>query len=277
MQSFTSTKEFRNWRSSIKGSVGFVPTMGALHKGHISLVERALKENDFAVASVFVNPAQFGKNEDFSKYPRTLYSDKRLLEAAGCSVLFAPSAEEIYPNGFNTKITADHVLSNNLCGKSRPGHFDGVCLVVGKLFNIVLPEKAYFGLKDYQQVNIVKKMVKDLDFPLEIVPCTTVREKDGLAMSSRNAFLSQEERKKAPLIYASLKVARNLFSKGEKSPQLLSNGIKNSLSGARIAIDYVEIVNPSTLQPVTQVAKKGDVIALAAFLGKTRLIDNIEI
>ncbi len=254
--------------------VGFVPTMGYLHEGHLSLVRRAREENDIVVVSIFVNPTQFGPNEDYERYPRDEARDRELLKAEGVDYLFLPSVEEMYPKGYSTFVEVEG-LTEGLCGARRPGHFRGVVTVVTKLLNIVQPTRAYFGEKDYQQLQVIKRLVKDLNIPVEIVGCPIVREKDGLAMSSRNTYLSSEERESALSLYRGLKLAEELFEKGERNPEVIKERVREYiLSHPHVKkIDYVEIVDPESLKPVNEV-KEGDVIALAVFVGNTRLIDN---
>lgn len=254
--------------------IGFVPTMGALHEGHLSLLRLAKKKSDVPVVSIFVNPTQFGPYEDFDRYPRDLEKDKRLLREERCEILFFPPVEEMYPKGFKSYVHVEE-LTEGLCGRFRPGHFQGVTTVVTKLFNIVKPHLAVFGQKDAQQAIVIQRMVKDLDFDIEILLAPTVREKDGLAMSSRNQNLSKREREKAALLYQSLERAREMIEGGEGKAKrvvvemkkmISKNGIKN--------IDYVELVDPGNLKPVKTI--RGRVlIALAVWVGKTRLIDNL--
>ena len=253
--------------------VGFVPTMGYLHEGHLSLIRRAKRENDIVIVSVFVNPTQFGPNEDFERYPRNLERDAELCRKEGVDFLFNPSADEMYPEGFSTFVEVGS-LTEGLCGRSRPGHFRGVATVVTKLLNIVRPTRAYFGEKDFQQLQVIKRLVRDLNIPVEIVGCQIVREKDGLAMSSRNVYLSEEERELALSLYRGLKLAKELFENGERNPKVIKEKVRDFiLSHPKTKIDYVEIVSPESLKPVCKV-KEGDVIALAVFVGSTRLIDN---
>ena len=253
--------------------VGFVPTMGYLHEGHLSLIRRARSENDVVVVSIFVNPTQFGPNEDFDRYPRDLRRDEELCKREGVDFIFYPSVEEMYPEGFSTFVEVEK-LTENLCGKSRPGHFRGVATVVIKLLNIVHPTRAYFGEKDFQQLQVIKRLVRDLNIPVEIVGCPIVREEDGLAMSSRNVYLNKEERKSALSLYQGLRLAKELFERGERNPSVIRKTVEEFiLSHPKTKIDYVEIVSPEDLKPVKEV-KEGDVIALAVFVGKTRLIDN---
>ena len=254
--------------------IGLVPTMGALHEGHISLVRTARSQSDLVVASIFVNPAQFGPKEDFSKYPRTLEKDSALLQAEKVDCLFCPTVEEIYPAGTSTWVTVEG-LSEKLDGRSRPGHFRGVTTVVCKLFNIVQPDIAFFGQKDAAQAAIIRKMVRDLDFDVRIVVCPIVREKDGLAMSSRNAYLSPEQRKHAAVLYRALMRVQTLADQGESdSARLISAGKQVISEEPHTRLDYFEIVNWGTLDPVADISK-GALLAVAAYVGETRLIDNV--
>ena len=253
--------------------VGFVPTMGYLHEGHLSLIRRARRENDVVVVSVFVNPTQFGPNEDFERYPRNLERDAELCRREGVDFLFNPSESEMYPEGFSTFVEVEG-LTEGLCGRSRPGHFRGVATIVTKLLNIVRPTRAYFGEKDFQQLQVIKRLVKDLNIPVEIVGCPIVREEDGLAMSSRNVYLSKEERESALSLYRGLRLAKELFESGERNPEVIKEKVKEFiLSHPETKIDYVEIISPDKLEPVGRV-EEGDVMALAVFVGDTRLIDN---
>lgn len=255
-------------------SIGFVPTMGYLHEGHLSLVRQSIKENDLTVVSIFVNPIQFGPGEDFNRYPRDIERDKRLLEKEGVHYLFFPDEDEMYPAGFKTFVEVAEI-GKKLCGKSRPGHFKGVSTVVLKLFNIVQPNRAYFGQKDAQQAIIIKKMVKDLNLDVDIVVMPIVREEDGLAMSSRNVYLNEEERKNATVLYKSLREAEKMIRMGEKNAEKVVNRIKEVImSYPEALIDYIEIVDTEELNPVNPI--KGKVlIALAVYIGKARLIDNM--
>ncbi|SMP14381.1 pantothenate synthetase [Desulfurobacterium pacificum] len=255
-------------------SVGFVPTMGYLHEGHLSLVRKAKEENDVVVVSIFVNPTQFAPGEDFERYPRDVERDRTLLEKEGVDVLFIPSVEEMYPGGFSTYVEVLN-LTEGLCGAKRPGHFRGVTTVVAKLLNIVMPDKAYFGKKDYQQLKVIERMVKDLNFPVKIVGCPIVREPDGLAMSSRNVYLSLEERKAATILYRSLLLAKEYYEKGGRDAEELKEKIVSFISAEPLVkkIDYVEIVDGETLNPVEKLYP-GVLVALAVFVGNARLIDN---
>lgn len=272
-------KELRALIKEQKGSIALVPTMGALHKGHKSLIEKAASENDFVAVSVFVNPTQFGPNEDYDRYPRTLESDVLLAKEAGADVVFAPSASEMYTKIYfeekeTTLVCPPYKYVNRLCGKSRPGHFDGVCTVVSKLFNIVKPNRAYFGQKDAQQLFIIKKMVEELNFDIEIVPCPIVREEDGLAISSRNSYLTESDRKIAVNISKALKKAKELKEKGISEAQTLIDTAFGYLDG--FEVDYVEIVSDEDFCPV-DVVKNNNLMLIAAKTpeGKVRLIDNI--
>ncbi|MEN2998848.1 MAG: pantoate--beta-alanine ligase [Brevinematia bacterium] len=255
-------------------SIGFVPTMGALHEGHLSLVRKSKRDNNITVVSIFVNPIQFGPSEDFARYPRQLDKDKELLENEGVDYLFCPSVEDMYPKNYETYVNLES-LPNHLCGLSRPGHFRGVATVVTKLFNIVQPDKAYFGQKDYQQAQIIKRMARDLNFPIEIVVMPIVREQDGLAMSSRNSYLSPEERKNAVVLYKSLQKAKELIKNGERDVSKIKQKMKEIIESVPSKIDYVEVVNPETLESLDTIPKEGEVVvAVAVFIGSARLIDN---
>jgi pantoate--beta-alanine ligase len=254
--------------------LGFVPTMGALHEGHLSLVRAAKAQCDAVVVSIFVNPLQFGPNEDLAKYPRTFERDYQLLEKESVDLLFAPTAEEMYSEEALTYVTVE-AMSERLCGRSRPGHFRGVTTVVAKLFNIIEPDLAFFGQKDAAQAAIIRRMVRDLDFTVEIVVCPIVRDADGLALSSRNAYLNAERRKSALVLHRALIEVQKRFEQGERSAaKLIENGkrVIAEESGARL--DYLEIVDPDTLEPVTKVDRPA-LVAVAAFVSTTRLIDNI--
>ena len=255
-------------------SLGLVPTMGALHEGHLSLVRAARAHNQVVATSIFVNPLQFGPNEDFSKYPRTFDRDRQLLGAEKVDLIFAPSADEMYPEGASTTVYV-RGLSEKLDGKSRPGHFQGVTTVVAKLFEIVRPDRAYFGQKDAAQVALIRKMVQDLNIDLELIICPIVREHDGLAMSSRNTYLNPEQRKQALVLYRSLMRMQTLADRGESSSSALSDAGKQVLAEEPdIKLDYLEIVNPHSLDPVPDITQ-GALVAVAAWVGTTRLIDNI--
>ncbi|TYP77726.1 pantoate--beta-alanine ligase [Paenibacillus methanolicus] len=259
--------------------IGFVPTMGFLHEGHASLMRRAKEECGYAVLSIFVNPMQFGPNEDFDRYPRDAERDIRIAEQNGIDVVFMPSVAEMYPKKPVTKILISGV-TERLCGASRPGHFDGVGLVVSKLFNLVQPDRAYFGMKDAQQVAVIARMTEDLNIPVEIVPCETVREADGLALSSRNVYLSEEERGQAVILSRTLALAKEWVKSPGMTNRALSDKIKESIGQAALAdIDYAEVLTYPDLEPLNDEAElsayDGEIlVALAVKFGRTRLIDN---
>ncbi len=255
-------------------SIGFVPTMGYLHEGHLSLVRASVSENDITVMSIFVNPIQFGANEDYGKYPRDMNSDCVLAEGAGVDVVFAPTVEGMYPSGFKTHVTVSGI-TEILCGKSRQGHFDGVTTVVNKLFNIIKPDNAYFGQKDAQQSIVIKKMVSDLNMGIKIIVCPIVREDDGLAMSSRNVYLSQMERKAAVILSKSLLETTEIIKNGERRKEKILEHIKSRISNESMGhIEYIAMVDGDTLEEVKTLKGKM-LIALAVKFGATRLIDNI--
>lgn len=254
--------------------VGFVPTMGYLHEGHLSLVRASLKNADCTVVSIFVNPIQFGPKEDFKEYPRDLTRDSRLLQEMGVDFLFIPDESEMYPINYKTFVEVED-LQDKLCGRSRPGHFRGVCTVVQKLFNIVQPDVAFFGQKDAQQAIILTRMVRDLNMDVRIEVMPTVREKDGLALSSRNIYLKPEERQAALCLSRSLRETEQKFQSGERRTALLIKRIKEIVDAESLArIDYIVIVNPGSLEPIEEIHKEA-LIALAVFIGKVRLIDNV--
>ncbi len=256
------------------GRLGLVPTMGALHEGHLSLVRAAKAQCDAVAVSIFVNPTQFGPNEDFGKYPRSFERDREKLEREGVEFLFVPSVEEMYPAGATTWVTVEG-LSQKLCGRSRPTHFRGVTTVVAKLFHIVEPGLAFFGQKDAAQCTILRKMVRDLDLPVEIVICPIVREPDGLALSSRNAYLSSAERRSATVLYRSLRRVQELVEKGERRPAKLIDAAQQIfLEEPDVRLDYLEIVDNDTLEAAEETSR-GALVAVAAFVGTTRLIDNL--
>ncbi|SFN12085.1 pantoate--beta-alanine ligase [Thermodesulforhabdus norvegica] len=276
MKVVNTVKEMQNmadtWRKEGK-TIAFVPTMGYFHEGHLALMRLARERGDVLVVSIFVNPIQFGPSEDYQRYPRDLDRDLRLAESVGVDVVFAPQVEEMYPEGFQTYIEVTEI-SRPLCGKSRPGHFRGVATVVTKLFNIVKPHIAVFGEKDYQQLLVIRRMVKDLNLDVEIVGHPTVRETDGLAMSSRNVYLSDEERKAALRLNQSLQMARDLLQKGiNRAGDIISEVSGYISSDPRVRIDYVEIRDAETLEEI-DVIDRPAVLALAAFVGSARLIDN---
>ena len=279
MKTVSSVEEMmalsRQWRKTGK-TIGFVPTMGALHEGHLSLVRECRNRAEVTVVSLFVNPKQFGPSEDFEKYPRDLAGDKSLLEGENVTCLFRPPVEEVFPPGYKTYIEV-HSLQDRLCGESRPGHFRGVATVVLKLLHIIRPDVAFFGWKDAQQVILLRRMVEDLNCDTEIVACPLIRESDGLALSSRNAYLTEEERKAALVLSRSLFEADKLISNGEREANRLKRRIREIIEGEPLArIDYIEIVGEDDLGSMERL--EGNVlIALAVFIGKTRLIDNIRV
>lgn len=255
-------------------TIGFIPTMGALHEGHLELVREARAKNDVTIVSIFVNPTQFSPTEDLSRYPRPFEHDKDLLEQEKVDYLFYPDAKTIYPPDFQTYVTASK-LSNIIEGKSRPGHFTGVATVVLKLFNLIQPTNAYFGQKDFQQCIVIKQMVKDLNLLINIVVVPTVREKDGLALSSRNVFLNSQERLQALSLRQSLLLAKKLIVTGNKNVKTIKTKMKNYLTKYKLVrLDYIEVCNAENLSPIKTVSKNA-VILITAYVGKTRLIDNI--
>lgn len=256
-------------------TVGLVPTMGFLHEGHLSLIRRASKENDLVVVSIFVNPTQFGPNEDFETYPRDIEQDTKLAYEAGTDIIFNPSASEIYPEGSSTWVNVEGEITSVLCGASRPTHFQGVTTVVNILFNIVKPNKAYFGQKDAQQAAVLTKMVRDLHIDLELVVCPIVREADGLALSSRNTYLSSEERKQALILNQSLVKANEAYQEGERDTEKLIQLVTDTITSKPLAkIDYVSVYAYPSLQEIDKIEGNA-IVAVAVHFGKTRLIDNI--
>jgi len=264
----------RSFRSAGK-LIGLVPTMGALHEGHLSLVRQSIGENDLTVVSIFVNPIQFGPDEDFNKYPRYTEADLQILSELGVHAVFIPDNKEIYPEGFSTSVNVGEI-GDRLCGKSRPGHFNGVATVVAKLFNIVKPDRAYFGQKDLQQTVVIKILVHDLNFDVRVIVCPIVREYDGLAMSSRNGYLNDEERKAASVLNRALKHGRELILiKDVTDPEQIRKGMNALISSEDLAeTDYIEIVDSSTLLPLNRIEGSA-AICIAVHIGNTRLIDNI--
>ena len=256
--------------------VGFVPTMGYLHRGHLALVERARRENPFVVVSIFVNPLQFGPGEDYHRYPRDLKRDAALLEEAGADLLFAPGVEEMYPQGFATRVQVEGPLTALWEGEVRPGHFQGVATVVARLFLLVGPERAYFGEKDYQQLLVIRKMVRDLGFPLEVVGVPTVREEDGLALSSRNVYLSPETRKKASVLYRALLAMREAARSGGGVAEALGAGEEVLKEVPEFRPDYLAIVHPETLLPLSRFLPGARGLVAGRF-PEARLIDNLEV
>jgi pantoate--beta-alanine ligase len=276
MRVISSIKEMstlsENWRREGK-VIAFVPTMGYFHAGHLSLMREGRRRGDVLVVSLFVNPIQFGPKEDLNQYPRNLERDKALAQKEGVDVLFVPKQEEMYPSGFQTFVEVTE-LTQHLCGLSRPGHFRGVTTVVTKLFNIVKPHIAIFGLKDYQQYLVIKRMVKDLNFDIEIIGCPIVREADGLAMSSRNEYLLPEQRKAALSLSKGLKLAQELVNAGERNAQIIINRVSNFIKQFPYTqIDYVKICDPETLEDLIEIKERA-LLALAVKVGRARLIDN---
>jgi len=276
-------KKIKEMKSYIKEKkregkiIGFVPTMGYLHPGHLSLIKKAKEDCEVAVVSIFVNPTQFGRGEDYNRYPRNLERDRKLCQKEGVDVIFAPEVKEMYPQGYSTFVEVEGRISSILEGASRPGHFRGVTTILTKLFHIISPDYSYFGEKDYQQALVVKKMVRDLNFNTQIFVLPTVREEDGLAVSSRNSYLNKEERKEAAILYKSLIAAKEKIKKEERDPHRLISCMKNLIEKEPLAkIDYVAVVNPETLKEVKKINKKV-LLILAVNIGKTRLIDNMKI
>ena len=279
MQIFFKIKEtkelIKKWKAE-GYSIGFVPTMGYLHEGHTSLIERARAENDKVVVSIFVNPTQFAPSEDLDSYPRDLEKDKDLCDKAGADLIFHPDTSEMYPDSSCTFVDM-YKVSKELCGKSRPTHFRGVCTVVNKLFNIIEPDKAYFGQKDAQQLAVIKRMVNDLNINTEIVDCPIIREEDGLAKSSRNIYLNEKERSAALILQKALIKSGDMIIEGERSSEILIETMRNIINSEPLAkIDYIEIVNNDTIEKINiiDLSKNEVLVAVAVFIGKTRLIDN---
>ena len=270
----SSVREFAQSRRSAGETIGFVPTMGAFHEGHLTLMRRAKAESGHCVVSLFVNPTQFRPGEDFDRYPRDLEKDSGLAESAGVDVLFVPAVEEIYPSGPTVTVRVDE-LGDRWEGARRPGHFDGVATVCAKLFNIVLADRAYFGQKDYQQLKVIRRLVAALHVPTEIVPVPTVRESDGLALSSRNIYLSRDERAAAPDIYRALQAAHDRFRSGERSSEIVIRAARDTLADKeQVSEDYIDIAESESLVPL-EVIDRSAVILIAARVGTTRLLDNI--
>lgn len=271
--------QMKAYRNKIKATetIGFVPTMGALHQGHLSLIRKARQQCDKVIVSIFVNPLQFGRGEDYQRYPRSLSENIRLSEKEGVDVVFAPSVEEMYPQGHSTFVVVEGILSSTMEGASRPGHFMGVTTVLTKLFNIINPDRSYFGEKDYQQALIVKKLVGELNLDTKVIVLPTVREKDGLALSSRNLYLNKEERKAASILHQALKRTKLWIEEGERNPFSLVSKIKNLIKKEPLTkLDYVAIVDAETLEKIEDIRGKV-LVALAVRIGKTRLIDNMTI
>jgi len=266
--------DVRRFRADLAGTWGLVPTMGFLHLGHTSLVEQARSENDHVGVSIFVNPTQFGPSEDLAAYPRDLEKDLGLLEQAGADLVWVPGAEEVYPPDYRTYVVVEEV-TRPLEGAARPGHFRGVATVVAKLFNVFLPDRAYFGQKDAQQAVVIRQMVRDLNFPIELVVCPIVREADGLAMSSRNVYLTPEQRAAAPVLHRALSAARDLWSSGERDGEQLRQAIRRVLDAEPLArSEYVSAADPRTLEELG-LAGRDVLLSMAVRIGKARLIDNL--
>ncbi len=275
MQIVETIAAFRAARAELSGSLGFAPTMGFLHEGHIALVRRAADENAHIVASIFVNPTQFGPGEDFAAYPRDLERDLELLREAGVGLVFTPAVSEIYPEGFQTYVEVTGI-SQGLEGARRPGHFRGVATVVAKLLNIVQPDRAYFGQKDAQQVAVIQRMVADLALPVQIVAVPTVRATDGVALSSRNSYLTPEQRAAAPVLFRALMAARASYEQGERSPQVLRKAMQDVLAAEPLAqVDYVSAANARTLAELDAPTDGPILLSMAVRVGRARLIDNI--
>jgi pantoate--beta-alanine ligase len=273
MKILRTVEEMRAVCRAVRHPLGLVPTMGALHEGHMSLVRTAKARCEVVAASIFVNPTQFGPNEDFAKYPRSFERDREMLDNESVDLLFAPSVAEMYPEGTGVTTVTVNGMSERLCGQSRPGHFQGVTTVVAKLFHICEPDLAFFGQKDAAQVAIIRRMVRDLNMPVEIVPCPIVREPDGLAMSSRNSYVSPQQRRDALVLYRTLTEVKRRFESGERSVQsLISAGAR--AFGDAVRLDYLEIVDPDSLVAIDKFDKSA-LVAVAAFVGNVRLIDNI--
>lgn len=273
MQVVTTLEDLRSARAALSGTLGLVPTMGYLHEGHLSLVRRAKSECDHVGVSIFVNPTQFGPSEDLAKYPRDLLRDLTLLEKEGVDLVWTPTPEIVYPPGYQTFVTVEDV-NQLLEGARRPGHFRGVATVVAKLFNAFTPDKAYFGQKDAQQVVVIRRMAKDLNFPVEIVVCPIFREADGLAMSSRNVYLNTEERRAATVLYRALVAAKNLYDAGERDADKLRAAMSEAIAAEPLArADYVSAADPETLVELSRV-ERDVLLSMAVRIGTTRLIDN---
>jgi pantoate--beta-alanine ligase len=277
MQVVTTVAEMRHLRTQMAGSVGLVPTMGYLHEGHLSLVRRARAENEHLVVTIFVNPTQFGPQEDYQRYPRDPERDLRLLEQEGTDAVFMPGVEEMYPPGFDAWVEVGESLTGRLEGASRPGHFRGVTTVVAKLFEIVQAQRAYFGQKDGQQLAVIRKMVADLNMGVEIVAVPTVREPDGLAMSSRNTYLSPAERRAATVLWRSLCRARELFDGGERRAEVIREGMRAVLASEPLtSVEYVSVADAETLAELETI-ERAALVSLAVRIGGTRLIDNVTV
>ncbi len=278
MQVVTTVAEMRRLRVQMAGGVGLVPTMGYLHEGHLSLVRCARADSEHVVASIFVNPTQFGPQEDYQRYPRDPERDLRLLEQEGTDAVFMPGVEEMYPQGFDAWVEVSESLTGRLEGASRPGHFRGVTTVVARLFDVVQAQRAYFGQKDGQQLAVIRKMVADLNMAVEIVAVPTVREPDGLAMSSRNSYLSPEERRAATVLWRSLCRARELFDGGERRAEVIRGEMRAVLASEPLArVEYVSMADAETLAELETMQDRAAMVSLAVRIGRTRLIDNVTV
>jgi pantoate--beta-alanine ligase len=270
-----SIDDLRAARARLAGGVGLVPTMGALHEGHLALVRRARSDNDAVIATIFVNPAQFNDPKDLAAYPKELERDLALLRDSGVDLVFTPTADVMYPPGYQTYVTVEQI-TRGLEGAHRPGHFRGVATVVAKLFNLTQPQRAYFGQKDAQQVMAIRRLVADLNFPLEIVVCPTVREPDGLALSSRNRNLTPEQREAAPVLFRALRSALAAYEHGERDPATLRRALRDTLAGEPLAeVDYVSVADAETLEELVEPVSRPVLVSLAVRIGQTRLIDNL--
>jgi pantoate--beta-alanine ligase len=274
MQIISTIRAFREVHKTLNGSLGLVPTMGFLHEGHLALVARAKSENTFTAVSIFVNPTQFGPNEDFTNYPRDMEHDLALLQTAGADLVFVPTVEEMYPTGFQTFVEVTGV-SQGLEGERRPGHFRGVATVVCKLFNSVQPNRAYFGQKDAQQCAVIRQMVRDLALPLDIIIVPTQRAEDGLALSSRNSYLTAEQRQAAPVLYRALMVAKQMYESGTRSANALRQAMLDTIAGEPLAtVDYVSVADAVSLQELEGPITRLILLSMAVRIGRARLIDN---
>lgn len=273
----TTPAAMQRWRRDHPGELGFVPTMGYLHEGHLALVHRAKAENPLTVVSIFVNPTQFGPGEDYERYPRDEQRDLSLLRSAGVDAVYLPSPADMYPPGYQTYVTVEG-LTRRLEGEARPGHFRGVATVVLKLFNAVSPTRAYFGRKDAQQLRVIRRMVRDLDLPIEIVPCDIVREPDGLAMSSRNVYLSPAQRAAAPIVRRALDTAATAWAAGERDAEALRQAARNVISSEPLAqLEYLSLADDETLEELEGTVDRPALLSLVVRFGPTRLLDNIEL
>ena len=274
MKTISTIQEFRKWRKEISGSIGFVPTMGAIHDGHLSLVKKSIKTCQNTIVSIYLNPTQFSPSEDLNRYPKTIDTDLKKLSYFQVDCVFLPNDSEMYPNGFSTQIQ-ENILSRVLEGNSRPDFFTGVTTIVAKLFNIIEPTHVFFGEKDAQQLRIVEKIVSDLNYPIEIISCPIIREKNGLAMSSRNEYLNNAERIIAAIIQQALQEGKNLIISGERNSKIIRDKIIHTINPEKLLkIDYVSVADSKTLMEISEKIKKDVLISVAVYLGEIRLIDN---